>query len=331
MSHFIQKDKLISLLKKYYGRNEVTTAINILLKFYEDEAFDDEDIINDWIQDDFDNCHGIHKFVTGLNYRTEVDNPTNKQILFQWFCHWLLQNVPKPKFQPILTSMAEGFERIDKALAIHYNNCGRKDYYNQDGDGKFMSFVKHLDENNIDLELGDQIAAKDCLYIHMDEEFPLLKQKEASNKYAHEQQIFDIIKYCYIHSVPPLNPQHIHENAAPLLIKMSITSKDDCVVGVEEKNEIISFDFSIFNNISTECNGKLCICIQRLLYGLKYYQMLNVDNEEDANKLVQFCKEIYTELLNDFIHIIIKHKDELDEIYDYVINDKLIGFKKCNV
>eukprot|EP01084_Bolivina_argentea_P314967 545595_1 len=99
MSHLSRSvfEKLTPHLQKYYGLQPVKKAMSTLEEFYENEAFDNEDIINDWILDDFDNCHGIHIFVKALNYSTQVNNPTNKQILFQWFCHWLSKNVPEPK------------------------------------------------------------------------------------------------------------------------------------------------------------------------------------------------------------------------------------------
>eukprot|EP01084_Bolivina_argentea_P169070 293111_1 len=90
-------------------------------------------------------------------------------------------------------------------------------------------------------------------------------------------------------------------------------------------------DSSIFNNATRNCQDNLCDHKQRVLHALKYYQTLNMQNETDQNALMKFCYQTYTDLLNDFVHIITKHPHELDEIYNYVVNDKSIGFNKCNV
>ena len=53
---------------------------------------------------------------------------------------------------------------INRALGEYYQYCGRDDYYDEYGDGKFIKFVNEndLDEDAVDLELGRKVKAKDC-------------------------------------------------------------------------------------------------------------------------------------------------------------------------
>merc|ERR1712244_62269 len=68
-----------------------------------------------------------------------------------------------------------------------------------------MTFVmvNEFDEDQIDLELGDDITANDCLYIEMDDEFPLINQQKESENYSRDYEIFKILKHCYKYGKPP--------------------------------------------------------------------------------------------------------------------------------
>eukprot|EP01084_Bolivina_argentea_P207217 353598_1 len=109
-------DRLIIPCSKYYSLSETETAINTLKNWYVKEAFDEDDITNDWVNGDFKNSHGIDIFVDGLNQA--VDNPNSKPILFDWCCHWLLQNIPIPKTR--LTNATKKIH-IPKKLCIIEN------------------------------------------------------------------------------------------------------------------------------------------------------------------------------------------------------------------
>eukprot|EP01083_Nonionella_stella_P168862 571343_1 len=105
MSHLLSPsdfNRTVKPLKQFYGDRDVQGGIDSLIQFYMDEAFDNEDITNDWVPDDFQNCDGIDhdQFVDSLNYGSPVNSLQNKQVLFNWFCHWLLPNVPQPLSQP---------------------------------------------------------------------------------------------------------------------------------------------------------------------------------------------------------------------------------------
>ena len=93
--------KLINPLTDYLDQESIKTAIHSLEQFYKDEAFDSEDITNDWIPNDFENCDGIDIFVNALNYTERINNALNKKLLFDWFCHWLLPNTSKPSQKPM--------------------------------------------------------------------------------------------------------------------------------------------------------------------------------------------------------------------------------------
>eukprot|EP01084_Bolivina_argentea_P213359 362382_1 len=96
--------------------------------------------------------------------------------------------------------MSERLKRIDEALGIHYSNCHIKDYYNKNGDGKFIVFVREngFDENDIDVQLADDVDPDECLYVGMDNNFPLiLKYLYKDNKnanYSRNEEIYKIIK-----------------------------------------------------------------------------------------------------------------------------------------
>eukprot|EP01084_Bolivina_argentea_P292546 502964_1 len=78
-------------------------------------------------------------------------------------------------------------------------------------------------------------------------------------------------------------------------------------------------DFDIFEMDSTECHQDyICQCADRIINAMQYYQTLNIDTDKD--KLIIFCEEIYPHILNDFTHVISKHPNTLDRMYDFAIN-----------
>eukprot|EP01084_Bolivina_argentea_P274286 467468_1 len=87
------------------------------------------------------------------------------------------------------------FERMDTALGNYYANNGRSDYYDANGDGKFMTFAFIED---IDSQLGDNVVPNNCAYIYMDDQFPL--QNEVSEVKNQTNTIFKTLQCCYKYS-----------------------------------------------------------------------------------------------------------------------------------
>eukprot|EP01084_Bolivina_argentea_P050394 92656_1 len=74
--------------------------------------------------------------------------------------------------------------------------------------------------------------------------------------------------------------------------------------------------FKIFTDINIESIGCKsvrdgCLCSDRIINALKYYFTLDVINK-DKNIFIKFTNEIYTLFLNDFIHILDNHNNEID-------------------
>eukprot|EP01083_Nonionella_stella_P281281 957080_1 len=104
-------------------------------------------------------------------------------------------------------------------------------------------------------------------------------------------------------------------------------------------------DTTLFQSTTSECTAKSssiqegCPSTMRIIRSLPYYQPLKLKIEDDynykqiktvqrdQNKLVQFYKETYKGVLDDFIHLVSHHHNDLDEIYDIVSNDKSLN---CN-
>ena len=67
------------------------------------------------------------------------------------------------------------------------------------------------------------------------------------------------------------------------------------------------------------CNGTIkdCKCTQRLIYALKIYQQMDLNE----SILVKWFKEEYSELMNDWTHFMSKHNDmiELEMLFKDVI------------
>eukprot|EP01084_Bolivina_argentea_P078087 141674_1 len=88
-------------------------------------------------------------------------------------------------------------------------------------------------------------------------------------------------------------------------------------------------DFSSFNYQSSKCNGyKKCDYLRSAYIGLKYYNSLR----KELNKkrlLVEFCKETYKTILDDYNHIIKQHGNDIKLMANELINN--YGFKQCNI
>eukprot|EP01083_Nonionella_stella_P016356 45701_1 len=110
-------NKIINPLKQFYAEEDVRRSILSLIQFYTEEAFDNEDITNDWIPGDFNNCDGIDIFMESLNYEPPINSEQNKQILFDWFCHCLLPNIPQPSTHPQHATMLPNNNTTPRKLA----------------------------------------------------------------------------------------------------------------------------------------------------------------------------------------------------------------------
>ena len=99
----------------------------------------------------------------------------------------------------------------------------------------------------------------------------------------------------------------------------------------------VPFDLSIFNNAeikqcSLSMNFQDCMSIKRLLCGLQYYTSLDIkNNSKNKDIFIHFMKEVYKSLiLDDFYHLIQIHQQQLHDIKQYAVNNKL-GPKKCDI
>eukprot|EP01084_Bolivina_argentea_P011216 20950_1 len=76
---------------------------------------------------------------------------------------------------------------------------------------------------------------------------------------------------------------------------------------------ISTFDtpFTVLKANSVECklNDK-CSCIERMMATLKLYDTCNINKPYDQNKLIKFCNDIYSTILDDYIHIITIHSND---------------------
>jgi len=97
--------------------------------------------------------------------------------------------------------LKNSFLEIDKALASHYDACGRNDYYNNSFNrkGKFMEYIieQELMDDGLPItdELGPDCDPHDCSYTDFDPNFPL--PNEITNEYEKEAYIFWVIQYCF--------------------------------------------------------------------------------------------------------------------------------------
>eukprot|EP01084_Bolivina_argentea_P227118 383614_1 len=76
-----------------------------------------------------------------------------------------------------------------------------------------------------------------------------------------------------------------------------------------------------FSDSKDEANIDNCDFLKRLTHALKYYQSLDVS---DVNKFVEFTN-MYGKVLNDYIHCIHTHGNDLENIHNQLINDKNFG------
>eukprot|EP01084_Bolivina_argentea_P004324 8226_1 len=92
-------------------------------------------------------------------------------------------------------------------------------------------------------------------------------------------------------------------------------------------------DMDVFQTNGTNCCGannydfniKQCDHINRLIHGLMYYQSINPSD----NNFTTFCVDIYKQLIDDHIHLVTKHSQQLEAIHQQLVEDKRFG--ECSI
>ena len=100
-------------------------------------------------------------------------------------------------------------------------------------------------------------------------------------------------------------------------------------------NSTASVDLTIFKNqqhhqcINSEIHLQ-CPSLLRLSFALKYYALLNPNNNPQyQDTFTHFATSIYQKLLDDYIHFINHHQHQIEDIQNEFLQNK--GFTRCNI
>eukprot|EP01084_Bolivina_argentea_P265194 449421_1 len=99
----------------------------------------------------------------------------------------------------------------------------------------------------------------------------------------------------------------------------------------------VESNFDIFESNEIKCKSEIeiisqCSALYRVFVALKHYdELCNDNNNSPVNQqlFVKFCLEQYHNFINDYIHIIKCHGNDLEEINNELIHK--YGVKKCNI
>eukprot|EP01084_Bolivina_argentea_P304012 524977_1 len=73
-----------------------------------------------------------------------------------------------------------------------------------------------------------------------------------------------------------------------------------------------------FGKKETKIDIKSCDYLCRILHALQFYKPLNNLN----NPSNDFCLDNYTQIVDDYSHIISSHSEQIEEINNQLINDQ---------
>eukprot|EP01084_Bolivina_argentea_P086410 156186_1 len=91
-----------------------------------------------------------------------------------------------------------------------------------------------------------------------------------------------------------------------------------------------TIDEGLWKSKSTDCaNEFICVCTTRIVEAMKYYQRLDITDNDDKSKVDSLYHDKYEHIVNDFTHLIHEHPNKLDAMYDFAT--KNLKLKKCNV
>eukprot|EP01083_Nonionella_stella_P204683 745969_1 len=95
----------------------------------------------------------------------------------------------------------EDEQKIDTALAQYYKDCGRNDYFNERGEGKFEQYARYIyDKNYLKLEFEDRVNDHDQNDWHIvdviDQIDPMFPMPMSTNE-SRANDIFQVFKHCY--------------------------------------------------------------------------------------------------------------------------------------
>lgn len=83
-------------------------------------------------------------------------------------------------------------------------------------------------------------------------------------------------------------------------------------------------DGNIGNNIDSLCNP-----LQRLISAIKFYSSLDLNDNTDKTRFMDFFNNIYVNLLNDFQHLTSKHHHQIYEINQLLLQSK--QYTPCDI
>ena len=176
----------------------------------------------------------------------------------------------------------DAINRTDIGLAAYYTSCGRKDYYNAAGKGKFVEFVmrKKWNKRKLVESLGDRLRKKpSALWTEIDADFPSPRLVVVSDSKSDDE------------SDGKMSDQKMeNEIKCRVLRRCMVYGAKSCCVPLEMVD-----------------GG--CYHLDRMLVALQFYATLDLNVEVDCDRFMRFMKQQYTALLYDFEHIVECHGD----------------------
>merc|ERR1719361_2207135 len=164
------------------------------------------------------------------------------------------------------------FNKIDYGLAAYYRHVGRKGYYNQQGMGKFMQFVKKHGLNEKDLP-KIMNKALDMLP-KMDTNFPLKKTK--IDAAARKNAIYQVVERCYNYGQ---------------------------IYGLMTHHKTVNWQ-CFYKPVKGNDKAGRDAVLERMINALKYYAQLDpMHKEANYVQFMEFCNDTYGQVLRDYFYI----------------------------
>ena len=90
----------------------------------------------------------------------------------------------------------------------------------------------------------------------------------------------------------------------------------------KSQKAVDDMDHALDSSSPYACKHGDCLPIRRMISGLIFYSTINpISNPKHESKFMEYCAETYPELLNDYIHIMDNHQNDMDKVAQVMKTD----------